>query len=103
MPLPKNRKPITAQVVTVHTGPAVDTGGAPVRIVVLSDGNELEYRHHNGDAVVYQYTKSNTKLGAMVSFSWENLDKFVYRNGGGRVFQGDCNLVAKKSKGKSLK
>jgi hypothetical protein len=65
--------------------PLIDSGGAPLCIIVRADGNGMEYVSHTNDMVVYRYTKSTTKLNMTVSFTWDNLWKFLDQNGRSKI------------------
>lgn len=49
-------------------------------ILIHSDGNVIELQGINGDVRVYKYIKSNTKLGAIVTFNSVEMAKFLNSN-----------------------
>lgn len=51
-----------------------------LNLKVLSDGNELKYHSNTNTTITYEYTKSKTKLGKLIEWSWEQLDKLIYNN-----------------------
>lgn len=51
-----------------------------LKIMVISDQNELKYHSSTKTNITYEYTKSKTKLGELIEWPWEQLDKLIANN-----------------------
>lgn len=53
---------------------------APLRVVINSDGNIIEFVSFSSGIYTYRYTLSNTKMNQLVTFTQEHFTKFLQRN-----------------------
>ncbi len=49
----------------------------PNRIIINSDGNELEFVEKKKDMLYYRYTKSDCKLGFLLPLPVEQLERMI--------------------------
>lgn len=95
MALPKHKK--IKRAVEVVEEIKINYPSCPfvVRITVNSDSNVLEHTQIINGEYEFKFIKSDTNMGKLVTFSPENLQKFLIQNAIIQPIVNNCNDVAK--------